>query len=890
MRRLLVSAIALALSGLTSAASAQSVAEISRAANPPMVKATTQLPGNVRPSHYTIQVTPHADRMTFEGKVSIELQVLEPTTSLVLQAVNMTFANSMLAPNGGKRGKAMSAKVSVDAASQTATFAFEKPLATGSYTLSTDYTGVINTQANGLFALDYQTESGKQRALYTQFENSDARKFVPSWDEPNFKATFDLAVNAPKGQMVVSNMPVVSTMDAGNGMQKVTFETSPKMSTYLLFLGMGDFDRATLSDSGVEIGVIAQKGKVDQAQFALEASRDVLREYNDYFGVKYPLPKLDNIAAPGRSQFFSAMENWGAIFTFESSLLLDPRISNVSDQQRVFTTAAHEIAHQWFGDLVTMAWWDDLWLNEGFATWMEGRTTQKLHPEWDIDNVDAAYTSRGAMGGDAYVTTHPVVQHVETVEQASQAFDGITYGKGSAVIGMLEDYVGSDAWRDGVRSYIKQRAYGNAVTDDLWREVDKAAPGKQFTQVAHDFTLQPGVPLITASAACTAGKTVVSLEQGEYTIDRPGKAPLHWNVPVSVRSGDKTVRVLVDGKASVELPGCGAPVLLNAGQKGYYRTLYAPEQFKTLSAGFNALPVVDQLGVMMDVGALSAAGLQPVSDSLDLAAKVPLDASPNLWQMVASSVGGLDDMFEGNPKREAAARKYALSRLSPKFQQLGWENREGDSATTKQLRSSLIGILSTLGDDKVLAEARSRFAASATDPKAMPPELRRTIMGIVARNADAATWDKLHKIAQDEKSSMIRDQYYGLLAAAKDKTLAQRALDMALTEEPGATNSAGMISSVSREHSEMAFDFALAHLEQVDKLVDSTSRARFYPGLGYGAKDLKMVDKIKAFADAYIAPTSRRDAETVMNAIQTGFKLREQRRPQIDAWLKKNGY
>lgn len=887
MRRLLVSAIALALAGLTSAASAQSVAEVSRAANPPMVKATTQLPSNARPSHYSIQVTPHADKMTFDGKVSIELQVLEPTTSIVLQAVNMTFANSTLVAKGGKP---MQAKVSVDADNQTATFAFDRSLAPGSYTLSTDYTGVINTQANGLFALDYQTDSGKQRALYTQFENSDARKFVPSWDEPNFKATFDLAVNAPTGQMVVSNMPVVSTKDTGNGMHQVVFETSPKMSTYLLFLSMGEFDRATLVDEGVEIGVIAQKGKVDQAQFALEASRNLLREYDDYFGVKYPLPKLDNIAAPGRSQFFSAMENWGAIFTFEYSLLFDPRVSNVFDQQRIFSTAAHEVAHQWFGNLVTMAWWDDLWLNEGFATWMEGRTTQKLHPEWDTDNVDAVYTSRGAMGRDAYATTHPVVQHVATVEQASQAFDGITYGKGSAVIGMLEDYVGSDNWRDGVRSYIKQRAYGNAVTDDLWQEIDKAAPGKQFTQVAHDFTLQPGIPLITASASCESGKTVVSLEQGEYTIDRPGKTPLRWHVPVSVRSGDNTVQVLVDGKASVELPGCSAPVLLNAGQKGYYRTLYAPAQFKALSEGFNTLPVVDQLGVMMDAGALSAVGLQPVSDSLDLAAKVPLDASANLWQMVAGSVGGIDDLFEGNPKRQAAARKYALTRLSPKFQQLGWENREGDSSTTKQLRSSLIGILSMLGDEKVLAEARSRFAASATDPKAMPPELRRTILGIVARNADAATWDKLHKMAQDEKSSMIRDQYYGLLAAAKDKALAQRALDMTLTDEPGATNGAAMISSVSREHSEMAFDFALAHREQVDKLVDSTSRARFYPGLGYGAKDLKMVDKIKAYADAYIAPTSRRDAETVMNAIQTGFKLREQRRPQVDAWLKKNGY
>jgi aminopeptidase N len=891
MRRTLVTAIALVLAGNSVAASAPAAGDAPAASAAADV--TTQLPRTARPSHYAIEVTPHADKMTFDGKVSIDIDVLAPTSTIVLQAANLTFGNSTLVAKGGKP---QAARVSVDAEQQTASFAFDKTLAPGRYTLSTDYAGVINTQANGLFALDYQTESGKKRALYTQFENSDARRFVPSWDEPNFKATFDLTVNAPSADMVVSNMPEASSKDLGSGMKQVVFKTSPKMSTYLLFLGLGEFERATLqAENGkgkpVEIGVIAQKGKVEQARFALEGSRDVLREYNDYFGVPFPLPKLDNIAAPGRSQFFSAMENWGAIFTFESTLLLDPAISNVSDQQRVFTVAAHEIAHQWFGNLVTMAWWDDLWLNEGFASWMEGRTTRKLHPEWDTDHVEAAFTSRGAMGRDAYATTHPVVQHIATVEQASQAFDGITYGKGSAVIGMLEDYVGADAWRDGVRSYIAKRAYGNAVTDDLWQEIDKAAPGKQFMDVAHDFTLQPGVPLVKASATCDGGKTVVSLEQGEYTVDRPGKAPLRWRVPVTLRSGDsEPVRVLVDGKASVALPGCDVPLLVNAGQNGYYRTLYAPAQFKALADRFASLPVVDQAGVMMDAGALAAVGLQPESDSLDLTTKIALDASPALWQMLAGSVGGIDDLFEGDAKRQAAARAYALSRLSPKFQQLGWDNREGDSVTTKQLRTSLIGILSGLGDQKVIAEARRRFTASQTDPKALSPDLRRTVLGIVARNADAATWDQLHALAQREKSSMIRDQYYGLLAAAKDKALAQRALDMALTDEPGATNSAGIISGVSREHPEMAFDFAVAHRAQVDTLVDSTSRARYYPGLGSGASDLAMVAKIKAFAEQHIAATSRRDAETVISGIETRIKLRAQRKPQVDAWLKKQGH
>ena len=887
MRRPLIVAIALALAAGPVAAFAQEVAA------PPVANATTQLPRGVVPSHYAIEVTPHADKLAFDGKARIDLNVVEATDRIVLQAIDMSFANSRLV---AADGSSMPARVVVDADAQTAAFVFDKPLAPGGYVLSTDYSGVIGTQANGLFALDYQTDAGKKRALFTQFENSDARRFMPCWDEPNFKATFDLAVNAPAGDMVVGNMPAASTRDLGNGMKQVVFQTTPRMSTYLLFMAMGDFDRSTIrGENGtdgkpVEIGVIAQKGKVEQARFALEASRDVLREYNDYFGVPYPLPKLDNIAAPGRSQFFSAMENWGAIFTFEYSLLLDPAIANVSDRQRAFTVAAHEIAHQWFGDLVTMAWWDDLWLNEGFATWMEGRTTRKLHPEWDSGGVDAAFTSRGAMGGDAYATTHPIVQPIATVEQASQAFDGITYGKGSAVIAMLEDYVGEDAWRTGVRSYIRKHAYGNAVTDDLWAEMDVAAPGRHFVEVAHDFTRQPGVPLIRASSTCSNGQTQLTLTQGEYSVDRPDKAPLHWRVPVSVRGGDGVVsRVLVDGTATLSLPGCNAPVIVNAGQKGYYRTLYAPEQFRALSAGFNRLPLVDQVGVMMDAGALATVGLQPESDPLNLALQVPLDAAPDLWQMAVGSLGSLDDLYKGNPTKQAAVRKFVIARLSPKFAQLGWETREGDSTTTRQLRTALVSTLGGLGDAAVLAEARRRFDAFLADPRTLSPELRRTVLGMVARNADAATWDKLHALAKAEKSSMLRDQYYSLLAMAKDKTLAQRALDLALTDEPGATNGAGMISAVSWEHPDLAFDFAVVHREKINTLVDTTSLARYYPGLGRASIDPKMVDKIRAFAEAYIAPTSRRESEQAILGIQTRIKLRQRRLPQIDAWLKQQG-
>lgn len=880
MRRYLVSAIALALAGVSMAPLAAT------AKAPPMREATTQLPRGVVPTHYDVAVVPHADKLTFDGQVTITLNVLKPTASITLNAADLTFSEASLTPTKLKImvGKP---KVTVDEKAQTATFTFDHPLPAGEYRLAMTYAGKIGTQANGIFALDYDTKAGKKRALYTQFENSDARRFIPSWDEPNYKATFNLTATVPSADMAVSNMPIVSKKDLGNGMTEVHFGQSPKMSTYLLFFSVGEFERATKMAEGTEIGVIAQKGMVDQADFALDSSAAVLKEYNDYFGVKYPLPKLDNIAAPGQSQFFSAMENWGAIFTFEYSLLLNPTISTQGDKQRVFNTAAHEMAHQWFGDLVTMSWWDDLWLNEGFASWMAERTTERLHPEWHT-NLDLVGTREGAMSLDAVATTHPVVQHVETVEQASQAFDSITYSKGQAVITMLEAYVGPETWRTGVRNYIKAHAYGNTVSDDLWKSV-QAAAGKPITQIAHDFTLQPGIPLIRVqTTACNAGKTEVLLSQGEFTKDRPNKKPLRWHVPVIAKTLDgKAVTTVVDGKGSVTVPGCG-PVLVNAGQTGYYRTLYSPQQFAALKGDFAKLAPIDQLGLMGDTWALAMAGQEPVANVLELAKATPADADPQVWGEVAGYFEAIDGYYKGDEARQTRFRAFALERLRPVFARIGWEAKAGESVPTALLRTQMIGTLASLGDKDVIAEARRRFAAQKTDPKAVPVPLRKTITAIVARNADTATWNQLHDEAKAETTPLIKDQLYAMLSVAKDDALAKQALDLALTPEPGATNSAGMIRIVSYDHPDMAFDFAVAHREQVDKLVDSTSSSRYYPALGASSFKPEMIDKIKAYADAHIAEGSRRVANTVIANIQYRMMIRNDRLSDVDAWLEKN--
>jgi aminopeptidase N len=845
---------------------------------------TTQLPRTVRPTHYEVALTPRAEALTFDGKAVVSLEVLVPTTSIVLNAIDMTFPSARLA--GGGRDVAL--RVSVDAAKQTATFTAEKPLATGSYRLALDYTGVIGTQAVGLFALDYETPEGKRRGLFTQFENSDARRMVPCWDEPIHKATFDLTVTVPKGQMAVSNMPAAESAPLPDGGARLRFARTPRMSTYLLFLAMGELERATVMVGETEVGVVTRKGALDQARFVLDASAETLREFNDYFGVPYPLPKLDNIAAPGRSQFFGAMENWGAILSFEYILLIDPSISTQEDRQGVFSVAAHEISHQWFGDLVTMAWWDDLWLNEGFASWMAGRTTAKLRPEWKT-RLGVVRSRDDAMARDALATTHPVVQHIETVEQASQAFDSITYQKGEAVIRMLEGYVGEDAWRTGVRSYIGKYAYKNTVSDDLWREIEAAA-GQPITDIAHDFTLQPGVPLVTVGdVACSGGASRVTLTQGEFTKDRPGKSPLAWRVPVILRAGTgEPVRTLLQKSATVTVPGCD-PVVVNAGQSGYYRTHYTPAQFARLAGGFGALPPIDQLGVLSDSWALGRAGVQPISDVLDLARATPVDADPQVWGQLAQILGGLDSYARADRARGEAFRRFALARLQPVFARVGWQARPGEPEPDAVLRNGLIGTLGALGDPAVIAEARRRFRAEATDAAAMPGPLRKTILKVVARHADAATWDDLHRAAVAEKTPLVKEELYFLLAAAQDEALVRRALDLALSPEPGATTGAAMMARAAEEHAELVFDFALANRAAVQSKVDATSLSRYFANLARPSAEAATIDKLKAYAAAHIDESARGETETAIADIGDRIRVRERVSPALDAWLARSG-
>ncbi len=846
----------------------------------------SQLPRNAAPLHYAITVSPDAAKLRYDGNVRIEFELRTASRSVTLNAADIEFRAVSIAKG---RMAAMPATATVNAAAQTATIDFGRKLPSGRYTLMIDYTGKILQQANGIFALDYKDPKGaEKRAIFTQFEAPDARRFVPSWDEPNYKATFDLTVNVPSEQMAVSNMPVAARRDLGNGKSEVRFGTTPKMSTYLLFFGTGEFDRITKQVGPTEVGVVVGKGNGPKGQYALDASAKLVGYYNEYFDTPYPLPKLDNVAGPGQSQFFSAMENWGAIFTFERVLLNDPKITSARTRQGIFTTDAHEIAHQWFGNLVTMAWWDDLWLNEGFASWMESKATAHFNPEWQSD-LDRVNGREGAIGLDGYVTTHPVIQKISTVEQTSQAFDTITYQKGEAVITMLEAFAGEDVWRSGLRAYMKKHAYGNTRTDDLWNAVE-AAGAKGLVRIAHDFTRQPGVPLIKVDAAkCVNGMTQLKLSQSEFSRDRKAETsakPQRWNVPViaQILGQAPSTSVVSGGAGTMTLPGCGT-VLVNAGQSGYYRVLYSADMMAALKEAFPKLAPIDQLGLLNDSQGLAYAAYQPVGTALALVDAVPAEASQRVTEDNVSTFSYLYGLYDTDPARQAKLAQLATARFGPTLDKLGMKQAVTDSTLDANLRSALISTLGYMGDPKVVAEARRLFNALDSNPAALDGPLRTTWLGVIAQNADQAAWNKMRKLGQNAESYLVKSSMYRLLGSTRNVDLANQTLALALTKEPGSTLSAAMIGAVAQEYPDLTVDFALVNREAVEALVDVSSTSEFIPGLGNGSADPAMVGKLNAYAAAHLKPESRKPVEQAIVAIQTRITSQPRIRSEVNDWL-----
>lgn len=702
-----------------------------------------------------------------------------------------------------------------------------------------------------------------------------------------FKATFAISLTLPDKLAAISNMPIEASMPAGGGLKTVRFATTPRMSSYLLDLDAGELQAVRGHAGRTDIAVWTVAGKQEQGRYALQAEASILTYYNEYFGVPYPLPKLDMVAVPG-NYAAGAMENWGAITYIDNDLLYDPANSGLLTREEVYLTVAHEMAHQWSGDLVTMAWWNNIWLNEGFATWMEDKATDHFNPAWHIWERSHAETER-AMAIDALSSTHPIQQPIADESEADSAFDEISYQKGEAFIRMIEGWLGEDVFRDGMRRYMKAHAYSSSTTADLWSALT-AASGKPVASVAAGFTEQPGIPLIQASSRCVGGRSVLTLRQDRFTLHDPKAARLSWQVPVRVgEAGSRQEqRVLVSrpAPAQVSLPGCTAPIVANLDASGYYRVQYDPGLLRRLDQGFATLPGADRAELLADQWGLFAAGRDTLPHYMTLLRQLGGETDLAVWDEAITRLAVIDNLTRGSAAR-APFRAWARGLLAPVAARLGWDARPGEDTLDTLLRGEVLAALGRFDDAAVVAEAQRRFDRFLIQPASLPSVLRGTVAEIVGRHADQPHFDALRRLGRSASGSEEKLRYYYALAGARDpKLIAQT---VAITSTGEVSNGRLLLflihAAQQSDDPRRVWKDVADRQAQIRPLLVGEQADRLLPDVADASADPALAHALMANPAAGTTTGARTQVRRAVAGIETASDLRTRLLPPLQAWL-----
>lgn len=842
-----------------------------------------QLPKTVVPRHYTLRIQPDLEQRTTTGTTTIELEVLSPVTELVLNANDLDIVSAALSDDPAAP-RPLTPRL--DPAKQTLTLPVA--LAAGRHTVTIAYRGKIGTQAEGFFVDKYPTPSGDKLMLGTQFEPTDARRVFPCWDEPVYRATYDITLVVRENLMAVTNMPAVGEKSLGNGWKEVAFARTPAMSSYLVALYAGEFETLEGEQDGVQLRIITTEGKRATAAYALESTKRLLAYYNEYFGTPYPLPKLDQIAVPNAFATFGAMENWGAITYIDTALLFDPATSSQANREAVFEVIAHEVAHQWFGDLVTMAWWDNLWLNEGFASWMGTKASDALNPDWQLW-VRASEAKEGALALDARKTTHPIQQPIANESQANDAFDTISYQKGQGFLRMLEAYLGEDAFRAGLRLYMQRHKYSNTTTADLWAALG-AASGKPVVELAAGWTEQPGFPVVFVSAAGEGASPTLRLEQSRFTVNDPGASPLTWKVPVTLANtaslATPTVTLLEKQPVTVPWPAGTGTAKANVGNTGFYRVLYDDALTDALRREINRLPPTDQLNLLGDTWALNEAGRQSATAWLGLAEQLRASPSQPVWEHLLGKIALIDRLQLNQPGRRAF-HAWAAQLLAPALARIGWEARPDESPLDAALRPKLIAALGTYGDRAVIDECTRRWTAFLADPASLPGNLRAPVLAVVGRYATRETYDQLHALAKGAKTTQEKRRAYAAMQAALDPALAAETLALTLGNELSTSEAARNVALVAaNEHPDLAWEFAKANTDALLQRTTFFGRNVYLPGIAQASTDDARAAELEELVRAKLPADAFAEAAKGADLIRLRALMKKRELPAIDAWIR----
>jgi puromycin-sensitive aminopeptidase len=740
-----------------------------------------RLPRSIEPDSYHIDIEPDVGSATFSGTVAIAVRVLEPVDEIVLNAAELAISDAEVRTEDGGL-----LPCSVEFNDELEQVIFRPPatLPPGPCRVSCRFTGTLNDKLRGFYRSTFTDDEGVTHTIATtQCESVDARRAFPCWDEPDRKATFEITLTVERDVEAFSNSPIVAVERVGDK-NRVHFSPTMKMSTYLVAFIVGKLASTdTVDVDGVPLRVVFTPGQRALADFALAIGAFSLRFFSEYFNIPYPGEKLDLVAIPDFAA--GAMENLGCITFRDTALLVDPATASRVELERVADVVAHEVAHMWFGDLVTMGWWEGIWLNEAFATFMETICVDAFRPSWDRW-VGFAPTREAALAIDGLHATRPIEYPVGHPREAEGMFDLLTYEKGCGVLRMLEQHIGPEVFRDGVRAYLKEHAYGNTVTTDLWDALENAS-GAPVRDVMNTFILQGGHPLVSLSDGTLRQQPFAF---GPVPAGMTSSIGELWNAPVAVRAlaaegrpGAPT-RGLVLQTEPVELPEAEQGlVVVNAGGWGIFRTGYEPAHRLALAERLSELTPLERSNLVADTWATTLAGHATLEEFLLLAAKLGLEPDPTPWSPVASALL-LGHRLTSEADRPALQEAVGAL-FGPQHAHLGFEARPGEGDRTPTLRSLAIQLLGTVGADAgVRAEAARRFDASpiAGGSEPIPADIEGATLAVVAQLLRAGDYDAL--LARYRSAPTPQQELRSLqaLAVFPDIDLAERTFDLALTE------------------------------------------------------------------------------------------------------------
>ncbi len=835
-----------------------------------------RLPSTVIPTHYTLRLTPDLKAAAFSGEEAIDVNILEPTRSVTLNAIEIAFQSVIISASGVEQA----GTVSLDAVKQQATFTFPATVPAGSAAIKIRYTGILNNELRGF----YLSKTARRNYAVTQFEATDARRAFPCFDEPALKATFDISLVIDSADTAISNSPIAAnTPGPGAGKHTLKFGTTPKMSTYLVAFLVGDFQCTGGQQDGVNLRVCATPDKVALRPFALDVAKFALHYYDNYFGIHYPLKKLDFIGVPDFEA--GAMENFGAITFRETDLLLDPKTASVDAKENAALAITHEMAHQWFGDLVTMQWWDNIWLNEGFATWMENKPVASMHPEWNIPQVVAG-NEQGTLNIDAQPTTRAIRAKADTPEEIDQMFDSIAYGKASDVLLMVENYLGAEAFRKGVHAYLAAHEYGNATAEDFWN-AQTAASHKPVDKIMESLVAQPGAPILTFGAS-EGGK--VAVEQKRFFLS-PGVTPdpaQKWTLPICFKTAQdaKDCELLTPTASSLPVSASGL-FFANAGGKGFYRSAYAPAQYAALvSQAETALTPTERINLTGDEWAQVRANKATVGDYLNLVAALETDPNAEVHSEVSGPIGVIDDQVASTKEERDELAAWLRRNLAPEYGRLG-PPASGDSPNTRELRALLFSLLADRGNDAdLLAQARRIADQYLSDPASVDPTLGQAALEVAAEYGDAALFDRMEGVYKTSKDPELHELALRLLVEFENPALLQRGLEYSISSNVRNQDSAIQfaIALAIPENRDQAWNFIKTHWGQVEAELTTDMGSILVSSTGNFCS-AEARDDVKNFFAAHPVPASNVALKHSLERIDGCMELRRLQEPNLKMWL-----